>query len=190
MHNISWIWFRFKVFHKSIILWNLVVHIWNLWISYKPEASIPRSHRRRACHTFLLQLEFSLEWGERETPKSLTTPPTPTPRQTLGSALRMTWLLLTSPTGFAPSSFPSLSGVLPAQAAQACFQFLEYSRLTSSKGPLPKSSHCLECSPSAGPATTAQFPPTQLNHTSVGWPGDSNRSALLMTHSRSSTDFS
>ena len=28
-NNISGIWFRFKVFHTIIIVWNLVVHIWN-----------------------------------------------------------------------------------------------------------------------------------------------------------------
>lgn len=148
------------------------------WISDEPEAAIPRSHTRRACHAFLLQLEFTVEWGEIDTRIINKSTLQDSRLRTENDRLR-----LTSPTGLAPSSFPPLSGVLPTQAAQACFQFLEHSRLTSSRGPLPKSSHCLECSPSPGPATTAQFPPTQLNHTSLGGPGCSSRSALLLTHS-------
>lgn len=145
-------------------------------ISDEAEAAIPRSHRRRACHTFVLQLEFPLEWGAIE--NKIFNKPTPQDPRLCG-----TQFLLISPTGLAPSSFPSLSGVLPMQAAQACFRFLEHLRLTSPRGPLPKSSHCLECSPSPGLAVTAEFPPTQLNHTSLGRPGHSSRSTLPITHS-------
>lgn len=126
---------------------------------------------------------LSSPWNEEEQrTKSSTSPP----GKTQGYALGMTWLVLTFPAGLVPGSFPSLSGVLPTQTAPACFRFLEHLRLTSPRAPLPQSSHCLECSLSPCPAITAQFPPTQLNHTSLGRPGCSDRSALLVTHSCSS----
>lgn len=73
--------------------------------------------------------------------------------------------LPTSPTGLPPSSFPSHSGPLPRQAAQACFQFLEHSFPPG--GPLPKSSHCLDVLLFWAPKPWLVLL-DQLNHTSGG----------------------
>lgn len=155
-----------------------MVHIWNLWqypAGFQMKQKLPfPDHIEEGPVISVLQLEFP--WSEeRQRIKSSTSPPTRPGSCRPSSAHLSNWPLL-------PSSFPSLSGVLPMQAAQACFQFLEHLRLTSPEALLPKSSHCLECSPQAWQSLPSFLLP-QLNHTSLGRPGHSSRSTLPITHS-------
>lgn len=95
--------------------------------------------------------------------------------------IRIDLALPSSPTGLAPSSFLSLSGPLPRQAAQACFQFLEHSfppgGSFAQEFPLPGSS------PSLSPEAMTCY--ARLSLITLPQPGHWARSVLPITPSSS-----